>query len=467
MHTQWIEQNEILDRIYHPEDIKAQGIRYNALIEKFTQWTGNRDYLIARAPGRVNIIGEHTDYNHCPVLPCAVDRDIIAVFAPAEDGKITVADFVDKYGVREFELEPEIPSYPAGDWGNYIKAALQGLLNDKALSPGSESVKGFTMMIHSTIPAAAGMSSSSAMVVLSAIAALHVNHTKVPPLELAELMARAERYTGTQGGGMDQAAILLGEKDKALKIDFAPLKCELTPFPGDYQILIAHSTVQAPKTREVMDKYNRRSIECRLAAALIGAHEKDRGRPSVSYMGELTPDYEAADVIRPEGYSKAEIREILGISKEELDRSYCLRKDGSVFPEPEEGFLLYKRALHVISEWKRVEESALRLKEGNIQELGRLMYASHTSCRDNHEISCRELDELVDCARQHKSPGARLTGAGFGGCTVHICRNDKLDGYRKDLENCFYRKVLGQDSAEGHMFTVYPSEGARILKGKG
>lgn len=464
MNKPWKKQKERLSSIYHAEDLNRQESRYNQLIEKFINWQGEEDYLIARAPGRVNIIGEHTDYNHCPVLPCAVDRDIIAVFAPRNDDKIVVADFIDKYGEREFPLESAIPPFASGDWGNYIKAAVQGLHDEKVLDLGSSESKGFSMMMHSTIPAAAGMSSSSAMVVLAAIIALHVNNKDVNPLDLAEMMARAERYTGTQGGGMDQAAILLGHKGSALKIDFAPLQCETTPFPEDYQILVAHSTIQAPKTREVMDKYNRRSIECRLAAGVIAQYEQKKGRERISYLGELTPSYPFAQVLKEEGYTKAELQEILGMSEDELNRTYCLRKDGTVFPEPAGGFLLYKRAFHVISEWNRVEESAQKLKEGEIGELGTLMYASHRSCRDNHEISCRELDLLIDCGKKLNSPGCRLTGAGFGGCTVHICAENELDSYIEKLKKCFYQESLGLKDAEEYLFSVYPSEGAQILK---
>ncbi|MBF9017725.1 MULTISPECIES: galactokinase [unclassified Oceanispirochaeta] len=464
MYKPWNKQQEQLTGIYHSEDLELQQSRYNALIERFTTWQGKGDYLIARAPGRVNIIGEHTDYNHCPVLPCAVDRDIIAVFTPRTDGKIIVADFIEKYGEREFQITGDLPPFPSGNWGNYIKAAIQGLHSEGVLDLNDKETKGYSMMMHSTIPAAAGMSSSSAMVVLSAIVALHVNDKEVAPLDLAEMMARAERYTGTQGGGMDQAAILLGHKGSALKIDFAPLKCETTPFPEDYQILIAHSTIEAPKTKEIMDKYNRRSIECRLAAGVISSYELQKGRKSIAYLGELTPDYPFAQALKDEGYSKLQLQEILSLEEEELNSKYCQRKDGTIFPEPEGGFLLFKRAFHVISEWKRVEESAQMLREGKIKELGELMYASHESCRDNHEISCRELDLLVECGKGLGSPGCRLTGAGFGGCTVHISHENELDSYIDGLKNCFYKGNLGLSDARDYLFSVYPSEGAQILK---
>jgi len=163
----WKDLKTQLEIIYQPQDIGIQEKRYQALIERFCSLQGAEDYMLARAPGRVNLIGEHTDYNHAPVLPCAVDRDIIGVFTPRNDKKIVVSDFNRQFGSREFVIDQSIKPFVGGDWGNYIKAALQGLLDDRVLAGGGEGTRGFSMMIHSTIPSAAGMSSSSAMVVLS------------------------------------------------------------------------------------------------------------------------------------------------------------------------------------------------------------------------------------------------------------------------------------------------------------
>jgi len=462
---------EWMARLYRPEDVDDQKARFGELARRFSAWTGGNDIHLVRAPGRVNLIGEHTDYNHCPVFPMAVDRDIIGAFIPRKDGKIVIADFNPDFGERDFEISPQIPPHNGGDWANYIKAAVQGLIDENIVLP--EGASGFQLMFHSSIPPAAGMSSSSALVVLAALVFLNVNGRTMDKKDLADLLARAERYTGTQGGGMDQAAILLGESGKALKIDFAPLRTVSSRLPDEYGVLVAHSTVDAPKTREVMDKYNRRSIECRLATSVLSRLLEKEGHPPVGYLGELPGQWREEEesvrtllkkYLKEEGYTKEELCSLLNINEEELNGRWCSRKDGSVFPEPSDGFLLFRRAFHVLSEWNRVETSAEALAAGEITAFGDLMNRSHDSCRDNHEISCPELDRLVKTGQESGAEGCRLTGAGFGGCTVHLVRLDRMSGYRTLLEKKYYKEYLGVEDSGSRLFVVKPSEGATVLK---
>ena len=184
---------------------------------------------IARAPGRVNLIGEHTDYNGLPVFPMAVDRDIAAVFSPRKDRQIILANTDPGFSERSFEVQESIPPSSTGDWGNYCKAAVQGLLDYyRQKHRKADRFCGFEATYDGDIPVAAGMSSSSALVVLSALLFLASNDldlytTPSRRLELADLLARAEHYVGTQGGGMDQAISLMGRSGHAVKIDFFPL----------------------------------------------------------------------------------------------------------------------------------------------------------------------------------------------------------------------------------------------------
>ena len=339
---------------------------------------------------------------------------------------------------------------------------------------------GYSMVFFSTIPEAAGMSSSSALVVLNAASCLLVNgiswQTPEQRMLLADICSKAEWFVGTQGGGMDQTAIIHGKASHAVKIDFNPLAVDHVPVPGDIRIVVAHSTVEAPKTQHVMDKYNRRAIECRLAAAIIGTHLREQYQVGgIQYIGDLTQakvgrkrawiDHEANTVLHPQPYTLEDISEVLGMSPEEVQTRYCLRKDGTVFPTPEEGFELYKRFHHIWTEWERVEQAALLLKEEDTAAVGRLMNQSHESCRDYHEISCIELDTLTDIAREHGSLGSRLTGAGFGGCTVHFVRESNLKGFIQGLSKDYYQDYLGLDheTARHHMFIIQPSDGLSIL----
>ena len=467
--------------------VKLFGISLKQSIEE-TVLSGmsenSEDILFVKAPGRVNLIGEHTDYNNCPVLPAAVNREILAVAVPNNKGIIRAADLNPEYGEIEFsfseyteQAEPrkEIPPYETGNWGNYIKAAVNELLGTEFSLK-----KGYSIVFVSTIPQAAGMSSSSAMVVIAALVFMEVNglpvRLKKDRLMLAELCRKAEWYTGTMGGGMDQAAILLGEESCASKIDFAPLKVQEVPFPSGYTIVVTHSTIEAPKTRRAMDLYNGRSIECRIAAAIAGeAFRVKYGVTGIVYIGDITSektgltqeqiDQVIVGLFHTDYYSLEEAAELMGKNAAFVKEKYCIRKDGSDFPIPEEGFKLYQRFHHVWSEWARVERSAELLQEANMEGFGLLMEESHRSCRFMHEISCAELDRLTELAQEAGALGSRLTGAGFGGCAVNLVKNRDVSGFVRQIKKTYYLEYLGisEEDSEKYIFPVHPVQGAGVV----
>jgi N-acetylgalactosamine kinase len=426
---------------------------------------------LARAPGRINLIGEHTDYNGLPVLPMAINRDILAVFAPRADGSVSIASTDPGSPPRRFELAASIPPYEPGDWGNYCKAAVQGLLDhdrergrpgraSRSEAPSGGAWRGFQAVFDGDIPPGAGMSSSSALVVLSALLFLRASGREMGRLELADLMARAEHYVGTQGGGMDQAASLLGEAGCALLIHFNPLRVQPVRMPAGYAVIAANSLVRADKSRGAMDRYNRRAIECRLAAALLRetfSRRLARAAP-VRLLGDLQPEalgLPAAEIDRIVGetlhdrpYTLREIASLLAAGPEEVAREYCRRRDGSIFPEPPDGFKLKARTRHVLSEGRRVTESAAAFERGDMRAFGELMNRSHESCRDLYEISCPELDRLVEAARGAGALGARLTGAGFGGCTVSLVERRRAEAVIERMVREYYRDYLRRDAAE-------------------
>ncbi len=459
--------------------------RYLRLVQRFRELFPGCQVSLARAPGRINLIGEHTDYNGLPVLPFAIHRDLAAAFGPRQDGRVILHNLDPAYPPREFELEASIPPYPTGDWGNYLKAAAQGLLErfgTDGVPPGS--FGGLNAVIHGDIPPAAGLSSSSAMVVLGALMLLASAGRSLPGPELATLLARAEHYVGTQGGGMDQAASLLSRAGTALKIDFFPLRVVSAPLPEGTVFVAADSLVKAAKTAEALDKYNRRPIECRLAVAVLKRRlAGPLGREvALERLGDLTAGggpakaapavpaaaelcQEALRALHAAPYSLAEIAGILGCSPEETARSYCLRRDGSVFPEPPDGFKLHQRCRHVLEEGARVEKALASLRSGDIAALGRLMDQSHESCRDLYEISCPELDELTRIARRAGAEGSRLTGAGFGGCTISLVREERLPAFLSEVTRAYYRHYIRQapDELSSTLFACRAVNGAETL----
>jgi len=458
--------------------------RYQNLTETHISRFQAGELNIARAPGRVNLIGEHTDYNGLPVFPMAVDRDIAAVFSPRKDRKVVIANTDPGFAERCFEIRESIPPSSTGDWGNYCKAAMQGLLDFyRRKHRRAERFHGFEATFDGDIPPAAGMSSSSALVVLSALIflvsnGLDMHTTPSGRLELAEMMAGAEHYVGTQGGGMDQAISLMGRSAHAVKIDFFPLRTRPAPLPKEYSIVVANSMVKAVKTAEALDKYNRRPIECRLAAAILKKTFSDTYRREVPIflLGDLkeeklaVPDSEiwkiAGTTFHEDPYTLGEIAAILEQTAEKTAQLYCKRRDGSIFPEPQDGFKLQQRYRHVIEEGRRVEQSVQALESGDILHFGELMNRSHSSCRDLYEISCEELDRLVEISRQAGAVGARLTGAGFGGCTVSLVENNRVESFIRQVIDAYYRDYLKREDRDfGSMiFPCRAAGGAAVME---
>ena len=432
--------------------LAQQKMRIQALLKKYSETVNSKNVFLVHAPGRTNLIGEHTDYNGYPVMPMAINRDILVCASAHEKSVINISNVNEEFPVRSFSIVENIQPYAAGDWGNYVKAAIAGLLpivrekNGRAI--------GFHAVYSGIIPPAGGLSSSSAMVVASALTFLRANNVEIPKIELAEILARAERFVGTEGGGMDQAISLVGEKDKAVKIDFFPLRATPISLPKNYEIVICNSLVRAPKTEAAMLEYNRRPVECRLAAALIAkslenisGHRIPTQRLADVDQRKISVDGDSfkkamAEALNPPVLSAEQVREKLALSQNDLNEKYLRLKSGKLFVPPQDGFKVGLRYKHVLSEAHRVEQAAQALQSGDVAEFGKLMNASHESCRANYEISTPELDKLVEIARNHGAIGARLTGAGFGGCTVNLVPQNHVDAFIQGVIKDYYQDYL-------------------------
>ncbi len=423
------------------------------LVNAFRERFPAQDVFMVRAPGRVNLIGEHTDYNGYPVMPMAINKEIWVCASRNDKPVIDLANLDDDFPPRQFPVDSaDIRPYAQGDWGNYTKAAVVGLL--PLLGKQGKSPKGFSAVYAGNIPAAAGLSSSSALVVTAALTFLHANDMSLALEELAELLARAERYVGTEGGGMDQAISLLGRDNHALKIDFFPLRGQPVPMPADHEIVVCNSLIRAPKTERAMNDYNRRPVECRIAAALIAAQIKNQLNIDIraNRLADVDADNLAIDkqnydrivgqALTPAVLSMQEVAERLSLSTQEVTQNYLTLKSGKVFQPPDDGFKVAARYRHVLSEAARVEQAARALHQGDVAGFATLMNASHQSCRNDYEISTTELDTLVEIARAHHALGARLTGAGFGGCTVNLVHKEKVASFIDGVTQDYYSDYL-------------------------
>jgi galactokinase len=362
------------------------------------------------APGRVNLIGEHIDYHGLPVLPIAIRRSVRVAFRP-RTGK-WVRAVSTGYGLREFEWTAAIAPVAAGDWENYVRAAAR-VARDLTASP-----HGIDAAIVSDLPAAAGLSSSTALLVALTLALLRANGREADFGELMEVLPDGEQFVGTRGGGMDHAASLGSKAGCASMIEFEPLRVRHVPVPAGWKFLAAHSLVTAEKAGGAREEYNQRRAAGTAALERLGF---------ASY--------------------RAAIAEQTGAHLSAL--AYEKLPEG---PERD-------AFLHVTSEALRVHAAVRAMERADAAAFGRLLLESHASLRDRLLVSCPELDWLVETAIESGADGARLTGAGFGGCALVFCRESALPAVRRGLIEHYYSTRPDFDES-CHLIDADPGSGA-------
>jgi len=415
---------------------------------------GDGPAVLARAPGRVNLIGEHTDYNGLPVLPIAIDRDVLVAARRRSDDEVHLTNADAAFPPRHYALARDIPPFPAGDWGNYHKAAAQALTAELARRRLG-TLPGGTFRVDGRVPRAAGVSSSSALLVASGLAHLALAGSELPRLELADLLARAERYVGTLSGGMDQATALLAQAEHALRIDFFPLRARSVPVPPDAAFVVAHSLETAEKSGAARGLYNQRVVECALACAILA---RRTGVPAAR-LGDL-PDPLAIlrDLPRllPEGaVSREALPALIGLTPAEIEARFFA---GATLADPDR-FVLRARVRHVLGEARRVAAAEEALRARDLPALGALMDASHRSCAEDYGVSTPVLDRLAALARAHRALGARLTGAGFGGAIVALTERERSEALVAALDRAFY---LPRGAPPEARLVVRPGDGASV-----
>jgi galactokinase len=352
---------------------------------------GEEPGLVASAPGRVNLIGEHTDYNGGFVLPCAIDRRI-AVAVGAGEGALYSADF---YQTRQMDDKDS-------SWADYPRGVAW------AMGEAGLEIGGFRAAFAGNVPLGAGLSSSAAIEAATALALEAFFGLGVGRTDLAIICQRAENdYVGVGTGIMDQYASLLCEAGAALLVDCRSLDAESVPLDleaAGLALVVCDTRVE----RGLADTgYNDRRATCERAAGMLGVEElRD------ATEGDL-------DLL-----SGAEL----------------------------------KRARHVISENARVLEAVGALRNRHFEEFGRLMYASHASLRDDYEVSTPELDTFVRAAEQNGARGARLTGAGFGGCAIALVAEDETSAFTNACEQAFAEREFEQPA----FYEFVPAAGAEI-----
>ncbi|HWR37592.1 MAG TPA: galactokinase [Clostridia bacterium] len=359
------------------------------LTERFQRLNGTRPEIF-RAPGRVNLIGEHTDYNDGFVMPAALGFYTMVAVARRDDRIVRAYS-------EQFQESVDLPldSLSIGaqnHWSDYVRGVAGVLIRS------GHKLSGADIMIDGQVPLGAGLSSSAAIEVATALALCSVSNIDMPPIEMARACQKAEHdYAGTHCGIMDQFISIFGRAGHAVMLDCRSLDSKLLPISGDVRMVICNSMV---KHALAGGEYNRRRADCETAVSLLGQH-----LPGIKALRDMT--------------------------LEQLDHYRGILSE-----------TVYRRSRHVISENERVLNAADALTSGDLAGFGRLMCESHTSLRDDYEVSCKELDLLVELARGLEGVfGARMTGGGFGGCTVNLVSAEHVDKFQAAMSEGYQKKT--------------------------
>ena len=382
------------------------------LEQKFKEVFGKDAEQQFFAPGRVNLIGEHTDYNGGNVFPCAIDKGTYGLVSKRADRTFRMysENFAD-LGVMEFTLD-ELVNDKKHDWANYPKGVIKMFVEE-----GFKIDSGFDFLVSGNIPNGAGLSSSASIEMLTGIVLKDLFHLSIDPIAMALLGKKVENlFIGVNSGIMDQFAVAMGKKDHSILLDCNTLKYDYVPVVLKDEVIVIANT---NKRRGLADsKYNERRAECDEALAEL------QTKLPIKALGELSiEEFEAnKDLI------KSPIRQ--------------------------------KRAKHAVYENQRTLKAQKELSAGNLAEFGKLMNQSHISLRDDYEVTGVELDTLAALAwEQPGVVGSRMTGAGFGGCTVSIVKKDKVDDFIKNVGEAYKNKI----GYAADFYIAAVSEGARKL----
>jgi galactokinase len=380
----------------------------------FREEFGHEAVYIARAPGRVNLLGEHVDYNGGFVLPAAIDRATYVAFSPTGSDEISLhaLDFNQAafFSKQTLQARTQLDHSPLPGWAEYPAGVAW------SLAERGQSVPGMQALFTSDVPRGAGLSSSASVELAFAVAWMALGGWSLPPMELALLCQRAEnQYVGVRCGIMDQFASACGEKDRLLLLDCRSLEYRTLPLPEGVDIIIADTTV---RHAHASGAYNDRRAACEEAVRLL-----QRDLPGI----ESLRDVSLADFNRL----------------------------ASQLPS-----LIEKRARHVVEEVDRTLQAVDLLERGDLQGFGIAMLACHASLRDLYEVSCPEADVMVRIAQSLPGCyGARLTGGGFGGCTVNLVQRPRSAAFVRGLGSAYQSET----GLHPEIYVCAASAGAALL----
>ncbi|XP_059645867.1 galactokinase-like isoform X2 [Cornus florida] len=465
-------------------------LRFENLKSKFIQSFGHPPEVYARSPGRVNLIGEHIDYEGYSVLPMAIRQDIIVAIRKNDQNLLRITNVSEKYIICTYPADPNQDiDLKNHIWGHYFICGYKGFYEyakSKGLDVGVP--VGLDVIVDGTVPTGSGLSSSAAFVCSATIAIMAALNLNFPKKEIAQLTCECERHIGTQSGGMDQAISVMAQSGFAELIDFNPIRATDVQLPAGGSFVIAHSLAESKKAVTAATNYNNRVVECRLAAIVLVIKLGMRPQEAISKVktlsdveglcvsfaknhGSSDPVLAVKELLNEEPYT---VEDVEKITEENLQSMFANSPSSLDVLKASRHYKLFQRASHVYSEAKRVHAfkdtvSSKLSEEDMLKKLGDLMNESHHSCSVLYECSCPELEELVKICRNNGALGARLTGAGWGGCAVALVKDSSVPQFILDLKDQFYQSriekgVISKFDLGLYIFASKPSNGAAIFK---
>ena len=357
--------------------------------DRYRNIFGCTETLVVRSPGRVNIIGEHTDYNQGFVLPAAIDKAIYVAIGKRTDSAVHLfaIDFKEKVEINIADIKP------TSNWDTYLLGIV-----DQLLKRGHK-ITGFNLVLDGDVPLGAGLSSSAAVECATVFALNELFHLQMSKLEMVQIAQKAEQtFSGVQCGIMDMFASMFGKKEHVIKLDCRSLEYAYKPFQLDgYKIVLLNTNVKHALSSSA---YNERRQQCEQGVAWIKEQH-----PQVSSLRDVTL---------------------------EMLQQHVATKDAVIF----------MRCKYVVEEIQRLLLGCIDLENGDLVSLGKKMFATHYALSKLYEVSCKELDYLADAVKDNKNVlGARMMGGGFGGCTINLIKEDAIEelvdtlsiGYKKEM----------------------------------
>jgi N-acetylgalactosamine kinase len=425
----------------------------------------------------------------------AIKQDTVVAIRKGGDKLVIGHLDPSKYATQTFSTNPQ-QEVDTGNhtWANYFMCAYKGVF-EHLVSKGEQQpqLTGLQILVEGRVPLGSGLSSSAALVCSASLAILAAYQLNASSQEVATFTASCEKYVGTESGGMDQAISIMGAPGIAKLVQFNPVRASNVVLPKSATFVVANSLTVSNKAETGDGRYNLRVVECRLAAAVLAlalGHSKEEARKIVT-LKEVEPLIErqlsgpkgsvegaaAAAVeshLHTEAYQEAELQDLLGVELTSIFKGNKSQLRSVEYAKKNGGFKLRQRALHVYAEALRVPLFQKACNEGGseaekLEKIGKLMDESQASCRDLYDCSCPELDEVIRQAKEYGALGSRLTGAGWGGCTVSLIKQDQAAEFIGKLKDNYFAQCVkdGKVTADGLddvVFDSRPSSGGAVLR---